>query len=347
MSDEKKSGRRFSFFGGIKQKMIDDLASAAARNSDDGVTDPEELRQDQLAILGKAGAQTESVKDIMSNLKTDVTAVQAFADGGARTLNELLVSTDALPFRTFADLDARFGALPKGYSYRYLAPPTFAVDEAAANVANNVVRLPCSFNLVIDGHFELFGDEIFDNCLFGWLDQQPAEVYRLWSLRVLSLFGILEKSELPAPTKRGGSVPVAGSQRAATMPTGPEVAEHVQNFAESAVMQYDCEVNDRELEARDFVYSKMGDYEELLRIGPLACLALSSLFSHPDIGVRVSAATYLLPSAPDLALPVLHEAAAAWPENNDDRVQRAAYHAQQAIWMYEDGNLKLLEKPRE
>src|ERR1700722_16729235 len=142
MSDERKSGKRPSFFGGIKQKLVDDLLSAAQRNKNEsGEIDSDKLRRDQLAILTQYDSKLESVDDIISNLKTDVTAVHAFADGGARTLDELLVSADPVPFKTFSDLDERFGALPKGFSYRYLVPPTQVVDEAIANVANNIIRL--------------------------------------------------------------------------------------------------------------------------------------------------------------------------------------------------------------
>ncbi|HWU25507.1 MAG TPA: hypothetical protein VN154_03815 [Rhizomicrobium sp.] len=347
MSDDKKSGKRSSFFGSVKQKLIDDLVSAAERNKNEkGETDAEKLRQDQIAILANADAQAESVAEIVSDLKTDIDALHKFADGGARTLNELLVSADPVQFNTFADLDARFGALPNGFTYRYLVPPTYVREESAVNFANNVVRLPSAFNLVIDGHFELFGDEIPEDSLSDWLKHQPTELNRLWSMRVLSLFGILKKSELPASTLRRGIVPAVGKPRPAARAAVaasniPEAAEQVQSFADAAILQYDGEVVDHDTDAKGGVLSKRVDFENLMKIGPHACLALASLLDHPDIGVRVSAATYLLPTAQNLAFPILQESAASWPDNNGDRVQRAAYHAQQAIWMYEDGNLKL------
>jgi hypothetical protein len=354
MSDDGKPKKGFSFFGSIRQKLVDDLLSAAERNKNDkGEIDSEKLRQDQLSVLSKQGEQLESVAGIFSDLRTNAKALHEFAEAGARSLNEILVSVDPVPFRDFSDLDSQFGPLPKGYSYRYLAPPQYTQEETAANLANNVIRLPTSFNDAMDHHFDLSGDEIPDRSLADWLTQQPPDLYRLWSLRVLKLFGVLDRNALPgssARTSGAGTVPTAGFQRPAagtkfSAPTDPKVAELIRRFEACATLQYDGEVAGSDSDSRGGVYDKKDFYEKLKDMGSDACLALGSLLDHPDIGVRVSAATYLLPWAPNSALNALREAVDSWPAIDDDRVQNAAYHAQQAIWMHEDGNLRLGETP--
>jgi hypothetical protein len=276
--------------------------------------------------------------------------VAKFAAGGPRRLIELLVSSEPVAFGSLSDLDAKFGALPAGFGYRYLAPPTNVTPEADANTADNVIRLPSSFNVLLDEQFDLSGDEIPDRSLAEWLENQPAALYRLWSLRALSMMGILSREDVPAPLRgmaaaaTSGSVPSAGKARAAQVPPiprelPPAEKEEIDSFRALAVLQYDGESENIDSHARYGVADKFGVYARLKKIGPDAGLALGTLLHDEDIGVRVSAATYLLPAAPGVALPVLREAAQASPDDDDERVQRAAVHARQAIWMYEDGNL--------
>jgi hypothetical protein len=343
--------KRTSLVEMIKQKLIGDLLGASQANRDaTGNVDAEALRKSQLEILGKYDDATAQAGKVFDQLAIDATALEKFAKGGSRSLNALLVSPKLTPFDTLPDLDRMFGPLPRGFSYRYLAPPTSVTTEAEANVANNVMRLPSSFNLVLDEHFDLSGDEIPDRSLADWLEEEPANTYRLWTLRVLSLFGLLKKDDVPAIPLASQSLPASGSVLAAGSPEGSrsipqslddELKEEVDSFRAMAVMQYDGETEDNDSYARNGVFDKKAVYARLKKKGSDAITSLGTLLRDKDIGVRVSAATYLLATAPGLALPVLRAAANAWPEVDDDRVQRAAYHAQQAIWMYEDGNLEL------
>ncbi|HTW33060.1 MAG TPA: hypothetical protein VMD53_00475 [Rhizomicrobium sp.] len=265
------------------------------------------------------------------------------------------MSKEPLPFDDISELSERFGPLPKGYCYRYLVPETRAVPRETADVANNVIGLPYTADLLIKNHLDRPGDEIPGRSLGEWLDDQPAELVRLWSLRGLSLFSILKASEVPVSARLTGSVPAAGSSspvsaRAQSINVDPKVAELVNNFREQAVLQYDGEEEGSDVSTLGGVYDKKDTFEDLKALGPNAILALRSLLDDADIGVRVSAATYLLPSAPAVALPVLRDVIANWPkEKNEERAYSAEIHAKQTLWMYEDGNLQpgLDPPPRE
>ena len=332
--------KRFSIFESFKQTLIDKLLAASEKSRDEtGNVDSAKLRDAQLAILKGADTQTAGLEDTFSTLKINSAALQKFANAGPRRLKALLVSQKPVAFDRLADLASRFGPLPPGYGYRYLAPPTSVVPEAEANRANNVVRLPLSCNLILDGHFEMSGDEIPDRSLGDWLLDKPADYSRLWSLRVFSLFGFLRRSEVPqGPGGPGHAVPPTTLQ--IVPPSDPKVVERMKEFRELSVAQYDNEAVEKESEARSFVFDKRSVFAELTQIGPHAPLALGTLFADPDMGVRVSAATYLLPAIPDRASPVLQQAADAWPAVDDDRDERAAFHARQALWMYDDGFLR-------
>lgn len=337
--------KKSSFVAGIKQKLIDALLDTAD-NGRDAKEDPdgEKLREGLRGVLNEFDEQTESAEGIMAQLGTDVAAMQAFAGGGSRTLDELLVSTNSYPFDDISELSERFGALPKGYCYRYIVPETNAVSRDIADNANNVIRLPSALNLVVSEHFRSHGDEIPDRSLEEWLEWQPAELSRLWTLRVLSLFGILTRSELPRGERPAGSVAAAAPDAvpADDAEAGAEIAELVEGFREDALLHYDGEEDEgSDVSALNGVYDKRGTFAALKAIGPQAVAALRPLLDDPDIGVRVSAATYLLPSMPAMALPVLNEAASAWPgDESEKHSESATRHALQTLWMYEDGNLR-------
>jgi len=346
MADDEKSKKTLPLVEGVKQSLVEELLAASGKN-DNGSVDSEKLREEQVAILKKYDEQAGAAAEIFRQLGTDLSAAQKFTDGSARTLDELLVSKEPWPFDDISELSDRFGPLPKGYRYRYLVPETRFVPREVADTANNIIRLPSAMNLAIKAHLERPGDEIPDRSLGEWLDKQPAELVRTWALRVLSLFGVLKASDVPGGKHVAGSMPTAGTQTRPSsglesVSTRPEVAELIRGFRDQAVLQYDGEERESDVSSLGGVRDKQGTFEELKALGPGAVLELRSLLDDRDIGVRVSAATYLLPSAPDLALPVLFDAVAHWTkEENEDRAYIAVIHAKQTLWMYEDGNLAL------
>lgn len=344
MADNDDSKKLSPLVESVKQKLIDELLAASERaKNDDGSIDTEQLRRDQLAILQKYDEQAGSAAEIFARLGKDVSATQKFAKGGARTLDELLVSKEPWPFEDISELSDRFGPLPSGYCYRFLAPATWMVPKNVANSANNVIRLPSALNLVVDAHFDLPGDEIMDRSLGDWLPGQSAELSRLWTLRVLSFFGILKRSEVPAAKISKGSVPSVGAATEALpkeMELDPSLSALLQCFKREAVSQYDGEESEDDVSALGGVSAKRDTFLALMKIGKGAALKLRMLLDDPDIGVRVSAATYLLQLAPQIGMPVLQEIAATRPVDEDQkRARSAALHAQQAIWMYEDGKV--------
>jgi hypothetical protein len=346
MSDDEKSKEVSPSAATMRQKLVDELLSASEKWKDgQGNVDAERLREEQLAILKKYDEQAEVLAEIFSKLGTDVSTGQNFLNRGARTLDELLVSKEPLPFDDISELSERFGPLPKGYSYRYLVPETRAVPREVADVANNVIRIPYTTNLLVKSHLDRHGDEIPDRSLGEWLDQQPAELVRLWSLRILSLFRILKASEVPVIGKRAaGSVPTVGARELSAsnsaMPS-PEIAAIVDEFREAAVFHYDGEEKESDVSILSGVIEKKDAFEKLKALGPDAVMALRPLLNDADIGVRVSAATYLLPSAREIAAPALQDVIANWlREKNEERAYSAVLHAKQTLWMYEDGNLQ-------
>lgn len=354
MADDVQPNKSSSFVQGIKQKLIGELLGAAdgSKNAA-GETDSEKLQEKTRSILKRYDEETQSAELIFAQLKTDVAAVEAFADKAPYDLNDLLVSKEPWPFEDLSQLAGRFGALPQGYCYRYLAPETYVVPAEVANKANNVIRIPSALNLVVSKYFEASGDEIPYHSLGEWLEHQSAELYRLWTLRVLSHCGIVDRSALPTLKPRTGSVPSAGPKKeipatiAQAAPqyakaTDPTIADLVDDFEEQAILHYGGEEREKYDDTFGGIYDKIDTYRALQNIGPHAILALSPLLNHPDVGVRVSAATYLLPSEPQIALPVLRQVIARGHVGEEQmRLRRAILHARQTIWMYEDGNLKL------
>ena len=288
---------------------------------------------------------TGAAAEIFAQLGADLSVAQAFSNDGAKTLDELLVSKEPWPFDDISELSGRFGPLPKGYSYRYLAPETHVVSRKAADVANNVVKLPSAMDLAVSDHLDRPGDEIPDRSLGDWLGDKPAELVRTWTLRILSLFGALKASEIPSGRRLSGSVPTTGTRSQPAMSDSPklslEIGELINNFKEESVFQYDGEEQEDDVSTLGGVSAKQDIFRELETLGSEAVLALGTLLNDPDIGVRVSAATYLLPSMPDVASRVLLDVVARWSEEeNEERGYNAFIHAKQTLWMYEDGNLR-------
>ena len=115
----------------------------------------------------------------------------------------------------------------------------------------------------------------------------------------------------------------------------------IDRFKEAAVFHYDGEEKESDVSVLSGIIEKKDAFEKLKALGPDAVMALGSLLDDADIGVRVSAATYLLPSAPEVALPVLQNVIANWlKDKSEDRAYSAMLHAKQTLWMYEDGNLQ-------
>jgi hypothetical protein len=345
MADNEHPKKSSPFVEGLKQKLTDELLAGSdkARKAD-GSIDTEKLRGEQLGILKKYGKRIRAAAGIFTKLGADLSATQDFfAKGGARTLDELLVSKEAWPFRDILELSDRFGPLPKGYSYRYLVPETRIVPKKVADVANNVIKLPSALNLAVKKHLDRPGDEISDRSLAEWLDGRPAELVRLWTLRILSLFRVLKATEVPAGKRSIGDVPAAGARHVAgSANSSPEIATLINEFREAAMFQYDGEEKGDDVSIRSGVLEKKNILKKLNAFGSDAVLELRSLLSDPDIGVRASAGTYLLPMASEIALPVLLNIAAHWHEcGNEDRGYCANNHAKQTLWMYEDGNLQL------
>ncbi len=342
MVDDENPKKSSQLVEGVKQRLVDELlASSDGARKADGSIDSEKLRGGQLGILKKFGKRIGAAAGIFMKLGADLSAAQSFfANGGARTLDELLVSKEAWPFDDISELSGRFGPLPKGYSYRCLVPETRAVPKKVANVANNVVRLPSALDLAIKKHLGRSGDEIPGRSLGEWLDGQPGELVRLWSLRLLSLFKALKSTEVSAGEDAIGNGPTARPVSGSANP-GLDIGTWVNEFREAAIFQYDGEEKEDDVSIRSGVFEKRDIFEKLSAFGSDAVFELRPLLDDPDIGVRVSAATYLLPIASEIALPVFLDIVGHWPEcGNEERGYCANSHARQTLWMYEDGNLR-------
>jgi hypothetical protein len=351
MANEKDPKKAPSLVESMKQDLIDKLVAASIEaKNDDGSIDSEKLRKEQLAVLGKYDAIAGVAAETFTQLGADLSATQQFSEGGARKLDELLVSEEAWPFKDISELSDRFGPLPKGYCYRYLAPETVVVPKEISNLANNVIRIPSATDLGLEAQLDRPGDEIPDRSLGDWLGRRPVDLVRSWTLRVLSLLGVLKASEIPSVGLPSGSVPSAGARSHPVSfenpKLGPEIAELINDFREQSVFQYDGEEQEDDVSALGGVCAKRDIFDDLEARGPEAVSGLRTLLNDADIGVRVSAATYLLPSAPNLASQVLLDVVAHWSkQKNEERAYNAFIHARQALWMYEDGNLRLGNGP--
>jgi len=330
-----------SLFRSLKRKLVDELGAASDKWTvgEDG-SNADKLREEKLKVLNKYDEGTGSFGEIFSQLGVELKATQEFSKRAPYRLNELLVSTDSWPFEELSQLDEHFGALAPGYSYRYLAPSSSVVPESVANNASNVIRLPSAMDLLVDDELKLAGDEIPDATLMDWLGRRSAAMNRLWTLRILSQLGILKGSEVPddVPETAGGPrKAVAKSAPPTTELTDAQIRELVEDFVTSAKWQYDCE-SKQSGETPSWVWDKKARVRKLNEGG--AIMALEPLLHHKEVSVRVSAATYLLPSSWALAFPVLRAALANCPGNERKRHSiSACRHARWTSWMYLDGNL--------
>jgi hypothetical protein len=346
MGNDDRSGKKLGFLDSLRQKIVDDILSVSQKHAGkDGTGDADGLKQEQLSVLEKYEGNTETMRETFSSLSTNMAATQAFAQKGARRLNDLLVGTDPTPFDDLSQLDERFGPLSKGMSYRYLAPQSGCVTAKHANFANNVIRIPTAFGFVLDEDFERPGDELPARSLADWQGGIPAALSRLWTLRLLVLNGLLRRDELPsyqpdAEEAQTVHTPFARHHfegQPGEVRMDPSLAVLLDRFRDLAIYQYDSEVEENASEALSGVMDKSGVFQALWLIGANGLCALRNLLDDPDIGVRVSAATYLLKVEPEFALPLLQEIAATWPADElGERATCAARHAQQALWMYDD-----------
>lgn len=347
MSDDRQRKKPSSFVQSFRKKLINELIAVSDkwRVGEDG-TNFEEFQKERLAVLNKYDQQSESAKNIFGQLAIDIKAANEFADGGPWTLNDLLVSKESWPFDELSQVDEHFGSLPPGYCYRNIVSESYSVPKAEANNANNLLRLPSSFNLVVDADMELAGDGIPHRTLLDWLRMQSGELNRLWNLRVLVHLAVLRRSELPPSKLHRDGGPwgeTAVGEPIGKFDANSEINSLIDGFIGQTMIQYNGQERGSDVDTIGGVCDKRDTFKRLTEI-PGGREALRPLLSHREIGVRVSAAIYLLDSAPQLALPVLQQVAATWPGNEKVRHSRCAcLNAQRALWMYEDGKLSVSE----
>ncbi len=355
MPDEQRPKKYSSLAQSAKQRLIDDLLKAHFGKRDVGAgahlsdAEREEQKKNVLDVLDTHMREMQSQEDFLRELKIDADAVKEFVDGGRRTLDQLLVSKESRPFESFEELDAHFGPLPDGYCYRYLAYELSDIPDKIFQDANNVVRLPIILDEEVTARYKAPGDEFLnDPSLECWLTSKPMDVKKLWALRVLANLGILKDQEVPSIKPAAGSVPSAGKRIVEpALPEGaeknPAVKALLDRFVEDAIVHYDAEEEEKYGGAFDGVWGKRCIVDELIEIRPWRRSALRPLLDHPDLGVRVSAAVYLLRSIPQIAIPVLRKIAAmkTSAELEQKHANIASAHAAQTLWMYEDGNLNI------
>ncbi len=328
-----------SLLTAFRQKLIDKLATVPKVAADGANADA--VRQERIAILREHEEQAGSAQEILSQLGVDIKAANEFSKGNPRKPADLLVSTQAWPFEDLSELDAHFGPLPPGFTYRYLAPRSHIIPKSVANNANNVIRIPSALNLVLDEDFQQPGDEFPDGSLADWLPSQPAETNRIWTWRMLSCLGVVEREDIPDGIPDDGSTPLAAGPALETgVVSDRSVAELIEDFSRYAQLQYDGEEKERAGDALGYMCDKKLVFNTLTSMGPDAVAALRPLLQHSDIAVRVSAATYLLGTDFQSAWPVLREAMAMFPGNEKKKHEvGACRHALQATWMRGDGKL--------
>ena len=122
----------------------------------------------------------------------------------------------------------------------------------------------------------------------------------------------------------------------------PEIRGLLLEFAKLCLAQYEAEkIPDFDIAGSRAVEKSM-IVDELDEMEPDGRNVLAALVDHDDLAIRTSAATYLMKTSPAEALPVLRQIA-GFGSSAADLVQpfarRAAMHARQALWMYEEGNL--------
>jgi len=343
MSDNEQSKKYTSFVQGVRQELIDELMAVSDKwkVGEDG-TNFETLQEERLAVLNRHEQQAESAEEILGQLAIDLKAAKAFGDGGPWKLNDLLVSGDSWPFEDLSQVDEHFGPLPAGYCYRNLLSEARSVPKAVVNNANNLLRLPSAFNLLVDADFELAGDGIPGRTLLDWIHSQSAALNRLWTMRILAYLAVLEGSELPEDVPYSAGVPsidAAVDEPVGNLEGNQRVQHLVDEFIELTLVQYDGQEEENDVTTIGIRIDKARTFKALNEI-PGGCAALRPLLTHSEIAVRVSAAIYLLLSAPQLALPVLQEVAATWPgDEKKKHSQCACLNAQRALWMYVDGKL--------
>jgi hypothetical protein len=209
--------------------------------------------------------------------------------------------------------------------------------------ASNLVRLPSGFNSLVDTDLELAGDGNPARTLLDWVRTQSGELIRLWNLRALAERGVLRRSELPTVATQKGGGPW-GKAVASAEPVGdpgmtPEIKQLLEDFGRFCSLHYNGQERENDVEVIGGVSDKKDAFKRLKEI-PNGPGALRLFLDHREIAVRVSAAIYLLLSDPQLALPVLQQAAATTArEERNKHSQCARVNAQRALWMHQDGNL--------
>jgi hypothetical protein len=357
MSDEDRSKKNLSPVEAAKQRLIDDLVKVQMESEDKTLTaaDVEAQRHKVLGVLETHQQQIQTEESLLLELKVDADAVKEFVDGGQRTLDQILVSKESWPFKSIEQLEEKFGKPGSGYVYWPLVTPGQKVSQDEANDAANVIRIPRLLAEELDERYGLTADEFDAHALRPWLSRHSLEVNRIWAYRILVNSGILRDGSVPiklsnsgtttkaaAPsssmTRAGGSVPSAGASRAAPQ---LDSADWVEAFVEAAVQQYDADEQGEFGECDEAVQSKVFNVAELDREARGGRTALAPLLDHPSLAVRVSAATYLLKQMPSRVVPMLQKIATIQrpAELKQPHARWAAIHAQQTLWVDEDGLL--------
>jgi len=357
MSDEDRTKKYSSPVEAAKQRLIDDLVKVQMEAEDKALTaaDVEAQRKKVLGVLESHQQELQSEEALLRELEVDTNAVKEFVDGGQRTLDQILVSKETQPFKSVEQLEEKFGKPGSGYVYWPLVVQGQKVSQDEANDAANFIRIPRLFAEELDERYRQTADEFDAHALRPWLGRYSLEVNHIWAYRILVNTGILRsgsvpiklsesgtttKAAAPSPSaaRAEGSVPSAGATRALHQ---PECAEWVDAFGEAAIQQYDADEQGEFGEGDEAVLSKVFNVAELDREAKGGRLALAPLLDHPNLAVRVSAATYLLKLMPARVLPMLQKIAAMQTpaELKQPHARQAAIHAQQALWVYEDGLL--------
>lgn len=119
----------------------------------------------------------------------------------------------------------------------------------------------------------------------------------------------------------------------------PEIKQWLDDFVSFCSMHYNGQEREKSVDTIGGVSDKKDAFKRLKEI-PNGPGDLRLLLDHRETSVRVSAAIYLLLSDPQLALPILQQAAATTArEGKNKHSQCARVNAQRALWMYQDDNL--------
>lgn len=346
MSDAKRPKKAFSIVQAFREKLIDALVTASQKwEVDKDGTNFEKLQEEQFAVLNTGDQKAKGAQEIVGQLAIDVNASRKFAEGAPWKLSDYIVSPVSWPFTDISEVDAHFGALQPGYCYRNLVSNSNGVSSVVANNANNLIRLPTISNLWVDLNLNRPGDGIPGRTLMDWLQTQSGDLNRRWILRTIAYLGLLESDEFsPVALQTVGISSARAEERG---PSGnpdkdPALKPLVDKFIDSALDYYDCQEWDLEnssnADSISGAYAMKTLFHALSEV-PGGCEALRPLLTHPEVSVSVTAAIYLLLSAPQAALPVLHQTLAQSSDVSRRHLRCACFHAQRALWMYRDGKL--------